>query len=79
MSLWEAELPRLPGGPMSPGGGCWGWTPLWAGPDLCTGFPPLGEAPGASIFLRSSLKGSSFLRGLSAEMEPEVRGTTFDP
>lgn len=65
MSLWEPEPPRLPGGPMAPGGGCRGWTPLLAGPDLCAGFAPLGEAPGGSIFLRSSLKGSSFFRGLS--------------
>lgn len=70
MSLWEPEPPRLPGGPMSPCGGCRGWTPLLAGPDLCAGFPPLGEAPGGSIFLRSSLKGSSFFTGLSAENRP---------
>lgn len=70
MSLWEPEPPRLPGGPMTPGGGCRGWTPLLVGPDLCAGFPPLGEALGGSIFLRSSLKGSSFFRGFSAENKP---------
>lgn len=66
MSLWEPEPPRLPGGPMTPGGGCGGWTPLLGGPDLWAGFPPLGKGTGASIFLRSSRKGSSFFRGLSA-------------
>lgn len=86
MSLWEPEPPRLPGGPMTPGGGCSGWTPLLAGPDLCAGFPPLGKGTGASIFLRSSRKGSSFFRGLSAEDNQEapgqgsgVRGQTQNP
>lgn len=74
MSLWEPEPPRLPGGPMTPGGGCRGWTPLLAGPDLCAGFPPLGKGTGASIFLRSSRKGSSFFGGLSAEDNQEAPG-----
>lgn len=48
---------------MVPGGGCTGWPPLLPGPDLGTGLPPLGGAPEGSTFLRSSLKGSSFLDG----------------
>lgn len=84
MSLWEPEAPRLPGGPMSPGGGCRGWTPLLAGPERCTGFPPRGEMPAGSIFRRSSLKDSSFFGGLSAENNPtEVQSappsTTLTP
>lgn len=50
---------------MEPGGGWTGWPPLFPGPDLGTGFPPRGGAPDGSIFLRSSLKGSSFFDGLS--------------
>lgn len=94
MSLWDPEPPRPPGGPMSPGGGCRGWTPLLAGPDRCTGFPPRGGMPAGSIFRRSSLKDSSFFGGLSAENNPTqrssqsppqhkadtfLRGVTFDP
>lgn len=45
---------------MALGGGCTGWPPLLPGPDLGMGLPPLGGAPDGSIFLRSSLKGSSF-------------------
>lgn len=50
---------------MAPGGACKGWPPLLPGPDRGMGLPPLGGAPDGSIFLRSSLKGSSFLGGLS--------------
>lgn len=54
---------------MGPGGGCIGCPPLLPGPDLEMGFPSLGGAPDRSIFLRSSLKGSSFFDGLSVKME----------
>jgi len=50
---------------MVPGGGCTGWPPLLPGPGLGMGLPPLGGGPDGSIFLRSSLKGSSFFDGLS--------------
>ena len=50
---------------MLPGGGCAGCPPLLPGPDLGTGFPPLGGAPDGSSFLRSSREGSSFFDGLS--------------
>lgn len=50
---------------MLPGGGCIGWPPLLLGPDLGNGLPPRGGAPDGSIFLRSSLKASSFLDCLS--------------
>lgn len=50
---------------MAPGGGCIGWPPLLPGPNLGMGLPPRGGAPDGSIFLRSSLKGSSFFDGLS--------------
>lgn len=52
---------------MLPGGGCIGWPPLFPGPDLVIGLPPLGGAPEGSIFLRSSLRDSSFFVGLSDE------------
>lgn len=50
---------------MVPGGGCTGCPPLLPGPALGMGFPSLGGGPDWSIFLRSSLKGSSFFDGLS--------------
>lgn len=50
---------------MALGGGCMGWPPLLPGPDLGMGLPPLGGTPDGSIFLRSSLRGSSFFGGLS--------------
>lgn len=55
---------------MAPGGGWPRWPPLLPGPDLAMGLPPRGGAPeDGSIFLRSSLKGSSFLDGLSVRNE----------
>lgn len=66
MSLWDPEPPWLPGGPMAVGGGCIELAPLFPGPDLGIGCPPLAEGPVGSILLRSSLKASSFFDGLSA-------------
>lgn len=42
--------------------------PLFPGPDLGIGCPPLAEGPVGSILLRSSLKASSFFDGLSARV-----------
>lgn len=51
---------------MAVGGGCIELAPLFPGPDLGIGCPPLAEGPVGSILLRSSLKASSFFDGLSA-------------
>lgn len=67
MSLWDPDPSWLPGRPIMPVGGCRGWPLLLQGPDLGMVLPPLSGAPDTSIFLRSSLKDSSFFDGLSEE------------